>query len=367
MFCLSLQCRLIACDGEDIVHKIITIEDAERLVCPVYIDVRSPAEFADGHILGAINVPLFENDERALIGTIYAKQGPDRAKEVGLSVVSPKLPELIQSIKRNAPEERPVVVYCWRGGMRSKSMVVMLELAGLHSQQLEGGYKSYRRRVLTRLQNYEFKPEIFVLCGSTGAGKTLLLKTLLRKNVPVIDLEGLANHRGSVFGQVGLGRQISAPQFDACLLEELDKLNQEPFVFVECESKRIGNVYLPDAFFSAMKRGKRMLLETSLEVRIDRLIKEYEAFSVERADEIIASLESLQKRLGKKQLGELKDLFAQKKMREFVRILLINYYDPLYGYEEANKKDQYCFAANGDDLEQAANEIRAFLRNQKRG
>ena len=346
---------------------MISIEDAEQLECPIYIDVRSPGEFAEGHISGAVNIPLLENEERALVGTVYAEQGPERAKEIGLSVVSPKLPELIDAIRKNAVDGRPVIVYCWRGGMRSKSMVVLLDLAGVKSYQLIGGYKSYRRRVLNRLQQYEFRPEILVLCGSTGSGKTLLLEALQRRGVPVIDLEGLANHRGSVFGQVGLGRQTTAQQFDVCLLAEMDRLQQEPVVIVECESKRIGNVYLPDSFFAAMKKGRRLLLSTSLEVRITRLIREYEAFSKERADEIISSLRSLEKRIGKRQLKLLEELFAKQEMREFVRILLINYYDPLYGYEEISETNQYYFAANGDDLERAADEVRDFLATHSRG
>lgn len=347
-------------------HNIITINEMKKLTDPVYIDVRSPAEFAEGHIIGAINIPLLDNDERALVGTIYAHEGPNKAKEVGLSVVSPKLPDLIAAIKANAAQERTVIVYCWRGGMRSKSMVVMLGLAGIEAYQLEGGYKSYRRAVLKRLQEFDFKPEVFVICGSTGAGKTLLLQELARLSLPVVDLEGLANHRGSVFGQVGLGKQTTAQQFDSLLLAEMEKLQDEPFVIVECESKRIGNVYLPDSFFNAMKKGKRFLLKTSMAVRTTRLIEEYEAFSQARKDEILSALHALEKRIGKKQHLQLQEMFAQKKMQQFVESLLVSYYDPLYGYED-DKGGPYILTADGDDLEQAAEDIRTFLINHCRG
>ncbi len=347
-------------------HNIITTEELKRLAEPVYIDVRSPAEFADGHIIGAVNIPLLDNDERALVGTVYAKDGPNKAKEIGLAVVSPKLPELIAAIKENVAQGSTVVVYCWRGGMRSKSMVVMLGLAGVEAYQLEGGYKSYRRAVLKRLQEFDFKPEVFVLCGSTGAGKTLLLKELESLKLPVIDLECLANHRGSVFGQVGLGKQTTAQQFDALLLAEMERLQEEPFVIVECESKRIGNVYLPDSFFNAMKKGRRMLLKTSMEVRTARLIEEYEAFSQERKEEILSALHALEKRIGKKQHLQLAEMFAQKKMRQFVECLLVSYYDPLYGYED-DKGGPYLLKADGDKLEQAAEDIRTFLINHCRG
>ena len=318
----------------------------------VFIDVRSPVEYAGGHIPGAVNIPIFNDDERAQVGTIYRQVSVEDAKHLGLSFVSTKLPDIIKQIDQLTKEEKKVIVYCWRGGMRSKSIVSVLEMMGIPASQLVGGYKAHRQYVLDRLKQFEVKPTIIVLCGSTGTGKTLLVKQLAKRNIPVIDLENLANHRGSVFGQIGLGKSSTAQNFDANLLKELDTLNNQPYIVVECESKRIGNVYLPECLFNAMQRGKKILLSSSIEVRVDRLIEEYLDICNDNADAIINSIALLRRRLGDKKTDNLIDEFNAGKIRVVVKTLLIEYYDPMYGYEKSDIAD-YDEAINADNMEQA--------------
>lgn len=344
-------------------HSIISVEEAVAIDSPVFIDVRSPAEYETGHIPGAVNIPLFSDDERVQVGTTYRQIGVEEAKLQGLVLASAKLPDIVGRVQQLRKSGRKVVVYCWRGGMRSKAVVTVLELMGILSSQLSGGYKAYRQFVLNRLRTFEVKPIIIVLCGSTGTGKTLILNQLANANIPVINLEQLANHRGSVFGQIGLGRPATAQIFDTNLLLALDQLNTQPYIVVECESKRIGNVYLPDCLFDAMRRGKKILVSADIEVRVDRLIKEYiHLYKDKDNDEaIVAGLESLRRRLGNKKTECLLADFRAGKVRDVVKVLLVDYYDLMYGYGQSDTAI-YDVEVNADDIEQATEVIIQYLQ-----
>ena len=203
------------------------------------------------------------------------------------------------------------------------------------------------------------------MCGSTGVGKTSLLQLLEQKNIPIIDLEKLANHRGSVFGQVGLGKSTTAQFFDASILMALDNLNAQPYIIVECESKRIGNVYLPDCLYQAMQIGIQILVTTDIETRISRLIDEYTDLDETNTNEIMTSLKALSKRFGTKKMDELLSDFNSGKIRNVVRTLLVDYYDPLYGYGKLDQK-KYNLTVNCDDLETASLQIIDYLEELRR-
>jgi tRNA 2-selenouridine synthase len=342
-------------------YKTITFEEAIQLKRPIYIDVRSPGEYAAGHIVGAVNVPLLNDNERVDVGVIYHKEGPDPAKDTGLTIISNKLPDIIRQIRDLGTAGRPLIVYCWRGGMRSKSVVSVLSVMGIPAMQLIGGYKSYRRHILDSLQDFELKPKVVVLCGSTGVGKTALLKLLSFKNIPVIDLENLANHRGSVFGQVGLGAPETAQNFDAKIYGILNELKEEPVFVVECESKRVGNVYLPKCLYQGMDKGIKILLTADIDIRISRLIAEYTDGCYEKnAEEILTSLNMLSKRLGMKKTSALVENFQQGNIHQVVYTLLTEYYDPLYGYER-EQKEKFDFIVDCSDLNRAATAIFDYL------
>lgn len=346
-------------------HKTILIEEVQKLPQTIYIDMRSPAEFSNGHIIGAINIPIFSNEERAEVGTLYKQVGVEQAKERGLAIASVKLPSIVAQIRDLYKAGHPIIIYCWRGGMRSKSIVTILNLMGIQASQLIGGYKAYRRHVLDSLLHYKINPKIIVLCGSTGVGKTSLLQLLAEKGVPIIDLEKLANHRGSVFGQVGLGKPATAQFFDTAILMQLNNLDTQPYILVECESKRIGNIYLPDCLYQAMQTGIHILLYTDIETRVSRLIAEYTDLDEPNTNAIMMSLKALSKRFSAKKMDELLLNFSQGKIRDVVRALLVDYYDPLYGYEKS-AQDNYDLSVNCDDLELASLQIIDYLEELRR-
>lgn len=345
-------------------NKTITVEESLHLPQTLYIDVRSPAEFSIGHMPSAINIPIFSNEERVKIGTLYKQVGGEQAKELGLAIASGKLPDIVHQVRNFYKVGHPIVIYCWRGGMRSKSIVTILTLMGIQVSQLSGGYKAYRRYVLDRLLTFEVVPKIIVLCGSTGVGKTSLLQLLKAKNIPIIDLEKLANHRGSVFGQIGLGQAATAQFFDVAILAALDDFAGSPYIVVECESKRIGNVYLPDCLYQAMNEGIKILVNADVETRISRLIDEYTDLNEKNTNDIIASIKALSKRFSIKKMETLLSDFAKGQLRDVVRTLLIDYYDPLYGYGKLDE-DNYSLTVNCNDLEDASLQISTYLKQLK--
>ena len=348
--------------------QVIAIEEVLNLDARVLVDARSPAEFEQGHIPGAVNVPLLEDDERAVVGTLYKQRGQEEAKQKGLEIVSVKLTDMVKkiaSLMAEAPSA-VLVVYCWRGGMRSKSLLTILELMGITGRQLVGGYKSYRSYVQARLVDFPLRPKMIVLCGSTGVGKTILLQILARRGYPVIDLEKLANHRGSAFGQVGLGKSATAQNFDAVLLQLLEDYNSEPYLFVECESKRVGNVYLPQVLYKAMQSGHKILTQAGISTRVERLIAEYTDVLTPNDPEIIGSITSLTKKLGKKKVAQLMADYEAGNLSNFTETLLTDYYDLLYGYETASP-DSFELVVEAEDLEQAADEITNYIDRLKRG
>lgn len=340
--------------------KMISVEEAVQLENPIFIDLRSPSEYEAGRLPDAINIPLFTDEERAKVGTLYKQVGSEQAKDLGLSIISPKLHAMVNEIRNYALTKHPVVLYCWRGGMRSGSVATVLELMGIQTMRLNGGYKAYRRYILDQLENFEIKPQVIVVCGSTGVGKTLLLQKLAERGQAVIDLEKLANHRGSAFGHVGLGKPETAQNFDAQLFKELIRVNEYPAVLVECESKRIGNVYLPSILYQSMQRGKKILVQANLEIRVERLLEDYLHAGRDNTPAVIDSIRTLSKRLGTKRAEQLIAAYESGESKEVVKTLLVDYYDPLYGYETADLAN-YDLCVNADDLDQAAAEIGKYI------
>jgi tRNA 2-selenouridine synthase len=346
----------------------ISMDQFLELTSTLIVDTRSPAEFDQGRIPGAINIPLLENEERAIVGTLYKQKGPISARQKGLEIVSGKLADMVGKIS-DLLAKKPgatLVIYCWRGGMRSQSFVTILELMDIHSVQLVGGYKSYRQYVLNRLNNFIIQPPMIVLCGSTGTGKTTLLQLLAKRGYPVIDLEKLANHRGSAFGQIGLGKSSTAQNFDAELLQTLCRYDAAPYVLIECESKRVGNVYLPEALHSAMKAGQKILVRASRATRVQRLIEEYTDTLKINNPEILSCIASLEKRLGRKKTSQLMLEYEAGNLRLVTEVLLSSYYDPLYGYEDSSPT-LFDLVVDAENLTQAVDVIAAYVDRFKRG
>jgi len=242
------------------------------------IDVRSEKEYLQGHIPGAFNLPLFNNEERAVVGTLYKNSGREASVLKGLELAGPKLADFVKQLHK-ITDQKKILVHCWRGGLRSESMAWLFQVAGYEVSVLECGYKTYRRFIRERLSQ---PANIIVLGGLTGSGKSELLHQLGQKGKQVLDLEALACHKGSVFGGLGQSCQPTNEQFENDIFAAWEKLNPSSPIWIEDESRMIGNVSIPDPLFEQMSRAVMIKVETAREQRIRRLVDEYS--KVEKQD-----------------------------------------------------------------------------------
>lgn len=299
---------------------------AEFLTAPgAILDVRSPAEFKQGRIPGALNLPLFDNDERAQVGTRYKQRGREAAVELGLTLVGPKMAGLLKQAKAWA-RDRHVRVHCWRGGMRSSSVAQLLNMAGLQATTLKGGYKTFRRWCLGR---FEQPKPIFILGGMTGSGKTDILHALAELGEPVLDLEGLAHHRGSSYGGLTQPPQPSTEQFENEVALQWHAFSGDRPIWIEGESRAIGSCRIPQALFEQMMQAPVVQVERSRAERVAYLIDMYgDACN----DELIAATERIRKRLGGARAQEAIRAIHNGDASTAVGIVL-DYYDKTYAYD----------------------------------
>ncbi len=293
------------------------------------VDVRTPAEFAETTIPGAVNVPIFSDAERVRVGTLYKQEGKAVARKVGVELVAPKIPALMEQIeKAQQGHPGPVIVFCWRGGMRSLAMTSFLNLAGIHARQLIGGHKAFRSLVCSYFETMQWPP-IYVLRGLTGVGKTKVLHHLAEQNYPVIDLEGLANHRGSAFGALGLQPQPSQKLFDALLWERLQQLESSDYLLTEGESLHIGRLLVPKRFHQQMQLQTSLWLTASLRFRTQIILEDYPALEGLH-EQFEKPIRALKERLGHKVVEQLLALLNSGQWEQLVYELMVHYYDPLY-------------------------------------
>lgn len=293
------------------------------------VDVRSPGEFAAGRIPDAHSIPLFSNEERAAVGTLYKHEGRQPAIERGLEFVGPKMADMAREACRLAGPRREILVYCWRGGMRSGSVAWLFGQMGLRVGVLEGGYKAYRHRGRELMDRMS---DLRILGGNTGSGKTEILKKMAADGHQVIDLEGLASHRGSAFGSLGEGSQVSTEHFENLIAEHLHRFDLDAPIWTEAESRNIGRIMIPDLFFEMMNRSKLYHVTIPFDVRLDRIMVDYGCFS---AAELTESMEKIRKRIGFDRHKEAIEAIAAGDIRRAAAIAL-EYYDK--GYELSLKK-----------------------------
>ncbi|MBE0674815.1 MAG: tRNA 2-selenouridine(34) synthase MnmH, partial [Bacteroidales bacterium] len=263
----------------------------KRLVSTPVVDTRSPAEYASGHIPGAVSIPLFDDDERAAVGRLYKKSGRTEAVLEGLRLAGPRLTKKLRDGISLAEEGR-LLMYCWRGGMRSESMAWLFSQAGIHVTLLEGGYKAYRTYILEQLS---VKQNTLILGGLTGSGKTSILGVMSERGEQVADLESIACHRGSAFGALGQNPQPTTEHFANLLYREWERFDSERPVWLEDESRNIGSVFLPEAFWKNMQESTVIALISEPGIRLPRLVREYCGFPPEQLRE---SVFKISKRLG---------------------------------------------------------------------
>ena len=294
------------------------------------IDVRSPGEYEHAHIPGAVNIPLFDNDERALVGTKYKNAGKDAAVLVGLGLVGPKLADFVKQSKKLNPQGKEVLVHCWRGGMRSGSFAWLLDTAGLTASTLVGGYKAYRNAVLS---SFSEPLNLLILGGKTGSGKTDILKELARQGEQIIDLEGLAHHKGSTYGAIGQLPQPGTEQFENTLFnkfKELD-LSGKRRIWLEDESRSIGSCFIPISLWHQMRAAPVAFVDLPKPCRVQRLVQEYTG--IDRGTNahhlLVEATNRIQKRLGGKVTKDALEALARHDYAT-VADLTLDYYDKAY-------------------------------------
>lgn len=342
--------------------KIIEPQDWFRLPSPPpLLDVRSPGEFTAGHWPGAESLPLFDNDERAEVGTLYKQQSPDAAFLRGLELAGQKMRWYVEEARRLAPNGT-VAIHCWRGGQRSQSMGWLLAKSFPKVQVVSGGYKALRRS--GREHMAQFSRPLLVLGGATGSGKTKVLHELQKKGEEIIDLEGLAVHKGSAFGGLGLQGQPTVEQFENDLfhfLLQIDRAVQQP-IWLEDESKSIGKVYIPKEFWDKMQQAPLVMLDVPLAWRIENLIKDY-------ADQPVADLqesfERIRKRLGGQHVKAAVEALEQQDFEQAANIAL-RYYDKAYNWGLQKHKRQLTdtLRPSQNDPELIAQELLEWRKSQ---
>jgi len=287
------------------------------------LDVRAPSEFAKGHIPGAHNLPLFSDNERALIGTLYKNVGRKAAMLAGLEQIGPRMREYVECIEK-ITDQNKLLVHCWRGGMRSKSIAWLLGLFDYEVKLLEGGYKAFRNYVL---KGFEEQRNVYILSGRTGSKKTVILKEMAKAGKPVIDLEGLANHKGSSFGALGQPPQPTQQQFENDLgVAWLSTAPDKP-LWLEDESRHVGQCTLPGAIWQQMRNAKVFFLDASVGDRSEHLMDEYGDFNEQ---ELRDAIERVRERLGGLHTKLALQMLEEGDRRACCEILLEHYYDKTY-------------------------------------
>jgi tRNA 2-selenouridine synthase len=331
---------------------VISLDDFLKLrhELPV-VDVRSPLEFNQGHIQNAFNIALLNNEERVFVGTDYKRKGQAEAIKTGFRLVGPRLEEIINEAERIA-KGKELLVHCWRGGMRSNNFCQFIGMARMKSRPLTGGYKSYRQHAL----DFFKKPlHIILLTGFTGSGKSDILRALKNEGEQILDLEALANHKGSAFGGLMMPAQPTTEQFQNNLFEEILKLDLSKRIWVEDESIAIGKIFLPQDFWNAMTQSKLVKMDVSKEIRVQRLVNEY---GQANRDEFLDTIGKITKKLGGQNYNAAKEKLQLGDMASTIDILL-TYYDKAYQASIEKRKERILNVVkwDGNDESQFAKEL----------
>lgn len=293
------------------------------------IDVRTPAEFADDHIPGAINCPVLDNEQRIQVGTLYKQVSPFEAKKIGAALVSENIAKHLKERFLDRPKTWKPLIYCWRGGDRSGSMTTIFKAIGWHAGQLDGGYKAWRSHVITSLDALPAQFRFIVVGGPTGSAKTRVLQAIGELGQQVLDLENLANHKGSVLGILPDSPQPSQKAFETALFRALSALDPAHPVYVEAESRKIGNLHVPEALIARIRDGACVAIEATPEARVAFLLKDYDYF-LSRPEWLSQRLDALRSLQSRETLARWQQLIHDTDWPTLVHELLELHYDPLY-------------------------------------
>ena len=344
----------------------ITVEEAINMEDKVFIDIRSPSEFAKGSIPGAVNIPILDDDERVDVGTIYMNKNPEEAKIRGIQYASTKLSFIYNQISSMARKHKNIILFCWRGGLRSDTVSGFLGALGVNIYQLEGGYKKYRRYVIEYFNEDRFKQKFIVLHGYTGVGKTEILARLKALNIPILDLEYLAKNSGSVFGKISYQNEkpVTQKTFEALLFKTL-RLNDNKYTVVESEGHHVGGLSLPKGLWNAIVEGEHILIGTDLKTRIKRLVNDY-VIKISNCNILLEdAVTHLKKKIGEKKVNQLISWIEKREYSKVAEELIVNYYDPLYKHSIDNYN--YIMEINYVNIEEAVDKISELYYSLEHG
>jgi tRNA 2-selenouridine synthase len=315
------------------------------------VDARSPAEFALDRIPGAINCPVLSDEERAEIGTIYKQVSPFEAKRLGAAYVSANLARHLRDTFHDRPANWKPLVYCWRGGLRSGSMVTWLRLVGWDAQQLAGGYKGFRGHVIEQIDSLVPRLQLRVLCGATGSAKTRVLHALAAQGAQVMDLEGYASHKGSLLGHLPGVEQPSQKHFETLLATQMAQFDLSQPVYIEGESAKIGRIAVPLALVDRMRQAPIIEIDASVPARLAYLLRDY-AYLGADAGMLATKLGYLKELQGKEVVGRWQDWAAQGALEPLFSELMALHYDPHYERSQARNFAQWALRQTlvADDL-----------------
>lgn len=308
-------------------HKVIKKWNNKKF--DTIIDVRSPLEFAEDHIVGAINCPVLSDLERQKVGTIYKKESSFKAKIIGSSLTAKNIAFHIENNFMEKKGSWQPLIYCWRGGQRSKAFSIVLSEVGWRTNQLKGGYKEYRNQVINFLDNIGPKLKITLISGKTGSAKTKILKSIENEGGQILDLEGLANHKGSLLGKIPDLIQPSQKFFESLIFNKIQKLNLKDKIYIEAESSKIGNIHIPKSIWKKMINSPRIEISANVELRAKFLVSDYD-YMCNDPTLINPIIKGLKNRLSKKLFDEWTNLIDRKKWFDLTKSFLENHYDPSY-------------------------------------
>ena len=326
----------------------------------LFIDVRSPKEHKDERIIDSINIPLFTDKERAIVGTAYKQKSSTEARRLGVEIVSKKLPEFFEQINELlSTSEKQIAAYCARGGYRSTFFASAFSSIGMNIIKVDGGYKKYRKYIYENLPNLNEKMNYIVIHGNTGVGKTEILKELEKQGEKILDFEGAANHRGSLLGGIGLGEQSTQKNFESKVFNYMDNALDD-YIFVEAESRRVGKAAIPKFIHEKMKFGIHIYVDADIEKRIEVLREDY-IQNKHWKEESINSIDRLKKYVSKEKIKNLKDKVAENDFDFVAKELMINYYDSMY--QNKSKEYEYNLKLKNIDSSKTAEEIINWKNN----
>ena len=339
--------------------EYIDIGNALKLENSIFVDVRSPLEYEEDKIMNAVNIPILDDEERVIIGTLYKHEGKDIAIEKGLEFTGGKLSDFYAKYKDLNIQYKNIIIYCARGGMRSESISKFISSLNIPVFKLNGGYKSYRNYVLEYFKNENNQFKFVVLHGHTGVGKTDVLKTLLENNINAIDLEGYAKNSGSVFGHVYFNEAPpSQKYFETMIFKYIFNLKQK-YIFIESESKRIGAVCVPDFIYEKITLdSKRILITSNVEKRVERLVDQYVSNTYKDDEVLVNAIWKLNKKLGNEKIKYLVEKVNSNEYDVVAKEIMINYYDPLYQY--SIDKYKYDLSFSSDDYNETIIQITRY-------